>query len=249
MVIEDEYYIKKKKKFLRDFDDRLKAVNVFLNKKYDIKEAEDLIEDMKQEFENMIPDIPFIGGQKNPTTLVLVKCISDLAVFRILEKAGYSYDEIGAFHYNYSMKIHEERKAILEKAGRDSSQYPFEAAYKDYQKTLCENTLKKTYPHDFVMEYVQGDDKTFDWGWDIHECAVQKAYKEFGDEKYLPFICLGDHYEAEGLGFGFNRTQTLGFGAPLCDHRFVKNIKTTSAWPPYYLKEFNNEYFRENKNK
>ncbi len=244
MVIKDEYYIKKKKKFMRDFDDRLNAVNLFLNEKYDMKEAEERINAMKLEFEKMIPDIPFIGGQKNPLTLVLIKCISDLAVFRVLEKAGYSFDEIGEFHYNYSMKIHEDRKEILEKAGRDSSQYPFEAAYKDYQKTLCENTSKKTYPSDFVLEYIPGDDTTFDWGWNIHECAVQKAYIKFGDEKYLPLICLGDYYEAEGLGFGFSRTQTLGFGASLCDHRFVKNFKTPSAWPPNDLKEFNDEYFK-----
>lgn len=246
MVIEDEYYIKKKKKFLRDFDNRLNAVTIFLNKKHDMKESEVLIKEMIDEFEKMIPDIPYIGGQKNPTTLILVKCISDLAVFRVLERAGYKFDEIGRFHYNYSMKLHEERKTILEKAGRDSSQYPFEPAYKDYQKTLCKNTSKKTYPSDFVMEYVSGDNKSFDWGWNISECAVQKAYKKFGDEKYLPFICLGDHYEAEGLGFGFSRTQTLGFGASLCDHHFVKNYKTPPAWPPNNLKEFNDKFFKGN---
>lgn len=246
MEVKNEYYIKKKNKFMRDFDDRLHAVKYFLLQKYDMKEAEEFINNMKVEFEKMIPDIPFIGGQKNPTTLILVKCISDLAVFRVLERADYDFIEIGAFHYNYSMKMHEERKAVLEKTGRDSSQYPFEAAYKDYQKTLCENTLSKTYPYDFVMEYVLGDDKTFDWGWNIHECAVQKAYKKFGDEKYLPFICLGDHYEGEGLGFGFSRTQTLGFGAPFCDHRFIKNSKTPSAWPPYNLKEYNEKYFKRN---
>jgi hypothetical protein len=37
---------------------------------------------------------------------------------------------------------------------------------------------------------------------------------------------LEDHYEAEALGFGFSRTQALGLGAPLCDHRFIKNKKT-----------------------
>jgi len=245
MVIEDNYYMKKKKKFMKDFDDRLNSVNFFLKKRHAMNETEDLIKSMKREFEKLIPDIPFIGGQNNPTTLVLIKCISDLAVFRVLEKVGYSFEEIGAFHYNYSIKLHEERKLILEKAGRDSSQYPFEAAYKDYQKILCENTLKRIYPYDFVMEYVSGDGRTYDWGWDIYECAVQKAYEKFGSKKYLPFICLGDHYEAEGLGFGFSRTQTLGFGAPKCDHRFIKNAKTPSAWPPHELLEFNKEYFTE----
>ncbi len=113
----------------------------------------------------------------------------------------------------------------------------------DYQKTLTEETQKKLYPDDWVMDFIEGDGKNFVWGWDIHECGVQKAYKKLGEEKYLPFICLGDYYEAEGLGFGFNRDQTLGFGAPLCTHRFVKDYKTPRAWPPDDLKEFNANFF------
>ena len=50
------------------------------------------------------------------------------------------------------------------------------------------NRLKKEYADDWVMEFVDGDGKDFDWGWDIHECGIQKAYKKFGGEKYLPFI-------------------------------------------------------------
>ena len=58
-------------------------------------------------------------------------------------------------------------------------------------------------------------------------------------------MCLGDHYEAEGLGFGFSRTQAIGFGAPICTHRFVKNYQTPNAWPPYELEEFDIKYFQE----
>ena len=115
----------------------------------------------------------------------------------------------------------------------------------DYQKTLTEETQKKLYPDDWVMDFVERDGDSFEWGWDITECGVQKAFKKLGDEKYLPFICLGDHYEAEGLGFGFSRTQALGFGAPLCTHRFVKNYKTPRAWPPDDLEEFNAEFFQK----
>jgi hypothetical protein len=66
-----------------------------------------------------------------------------------------------------------------------------------------------------------------------------------GGEKYLPLICLGDFYEAEGLGFGFSRTESLGFGGKKCTHRFVKNAKSPKAWPPYDLKEFNQEFWSE----
>ena len=243
--IVDDYYIRKKSKFMRSFNERLAVVNEELCKKFDNKKSEEIISQMKAEFEKILPDIPYIGGQKNPTTLVLVKCVSDLAIFRILEKIGFSFREIGEFHYNYVMAAIKLRKEALEKAGRDSSQYPFDPVYMDYQKKLTEETQMKLYPGDWVMDFVEGDGDSFEWGWDITECGVQKAYTKFGGEKYLPFICLGDHYEAEGLGFGFSRTKALGFGAPICTHRFVKSYKTPSAWPPEELEEFDPKYFQE----
>jgi len=243
--IVDDFYVRKKSKFMRSFDERLAVVNEELCKNFDNKKSEELINQMKAEFEKILPDIPYIGGQKNPTTLVLVKCVSDLAIFRTLEKIGFSFREIGEFHYNYVMAALKLRKEALEKAGRDPSQYPFDSVYMDYQKKLTEETQLKLYPGDWLMDFVEGVGDSFEWGWDIQECGVQKAFKKFGDEKYLPFICLGDHYEAEGLGFGFSRTQALGFGAPFCTHRFVKNYKTPSAWPPEELEEFDIKYFQE----
>jgi len=243
--IVDDFYIRKKSKFMRSFDERLSVVSEELQKKFDIKKSEELMGQMRAEFEKILPDIPYIGGQKNPTTLVLVKCMSDLAIFRTLKKIGFSFREIGEFHYNYVIAAHNLRKEALEQAGRDPSEYPFDPVYMDYQKKLTEETQMKLYPDDWVMDFVEGDGDSFEWGWDITECGVQKAFKKLGDEKYLPFICLGDFYEAEGLGFGFSRTQALGFGAPICTHRFVKNYKTTRSWPPDDLQEFNAEFFQD----
>ncbi len=243
--IVENFYIKKKSKFMRSFDERLAVVSDELRKKFDNKKSEELMSQMKAEFEKILPNIPYIGGQKNPTTLVLVKCMSDLAIFHTLEKIGFSFREIGEFHYNYVLAANKLRKEALKKAGRDPSNYPFDPVYMDYQKKLTEETKLKLYPDDWVMEFVEGEGDTFEWGWDIAQCGVQKAFKKLGDEKYLPFICLGDFYEAEGLGFGFSRTQALGFGAPLCTHRFVKNYKTPRAWPPDNLEEFDSKFFQD----
>jgi hypothetical protein len=230
---------------MRSFDERLVVVSEELQKKFGDKKSEELLNQMKEEFEKILPDIPYIGGQKSPLTLVLVKCMSDLAIFRTLEKIGFSFREIGEFHYSYVLAAQKLRKEALEKAGRDPSEYPFDPVYMDYQKKLTEDTQMNLYPDDWVMNFVERDGDSFEWGWDITECGVQKAFKKLGDEKYIPFICLGDHYEAEGLGFGFSRTQALGFGAPICTHRFVKKYKTPRAWPPDDLEEFNNKFFQE----
>lgn len=241
--IKKDYYVKKKEKIMHQFEDRLIHVQELLKKNPNEEEVDITINKVKEEFNKILPEIPYLGGQKNPLTQVLVKCLSDLAIFRTLEKKGLSFQEIGEFHYNYVIRSHKSRKQVLERMGRDPSSYPFEPEYVDYQKKLTEETQKRTYPEDWVMDFVEGDGKTFDWGWDVHECAVQKAYKKLGDKKYLPLICLGDFYEAEGLGFGFSRTQTLGFGGQKCTHRFVKNYKTPKAWPPYDLIEFNPDFW------
>ena len=243
--IVDDFYVRKKSKFLKSFDERLTVVNEELRKKFDNNKSEELINQMRAEFEKILPDIPYIGGQKSLLTLVLVKCMSDLAIFRTLEKIVFSFRKIGEFHYNYVLAAQKLRKKALEKAGRDPSEYPFDTVYMDYQKKLTEDSQLNLFPDDWVMDFVEGDGKSFEWGWDITECGVQKAFKKLGDEKYLPFICLGDFYEAEGLGFGFSRDQTLGFGAPLCTHRFVKNYKTPRAWPPDDLEEFNGKFFQD----
>lgn len=241
----EDFYIKKKAKFMKSFDERLESVKEELIKRFDDNKSADLITQMKGEFENILPNIPYIGGQKNPTTLVLAKCISDLAVFLVLEKNGLNFNEIGEFHHRYVLRVQNNRKEILESGGRNPSEYPFDPVYVDYQRKLTEETQLKLYPDDWVMDFVQGDGETFEWGWNIYECGVQKAYKKLGGEKYLPLICLGDFYEAEGLGFGFTRTETLGFGAEKCTHRFTRTVKTPKAWPPFDLKEFNSDYWEK----
>jgi hypothetical protein len=51
-------------------------------------------------------------------------------------------------------------------------------------------------------------------------------------------MCLADFAQANVYGFGFTRTQTVGNGASVCDHRFLKNGTNPRAWPPDGLPEF-----------
>lgn len=55
---------------MKSFNERLAVVNEELSKKFDNQKSEELISQKKAEFEKILPDIPYIGGQKNPLTLV-----------------------------------------------------------------------------------------------------------------------------------------------------------------------------------
>lgn len=198
---------------------------------------------MKMEYEKLIPEIPYIGGNKNYRNAILVGCISSLSIFRILEKEGFTLRDIGEFYYELCDINNKIRKNGMEKSGKDPANYPFELDYIKSIKQRYEPSKQKNYPDDWVRDFVESDGKTFDWGLNIYECGIHKVFKRLDAEKYVPIFCVGDFSEANILGFGFFRTQTLGFGAPMCDHRYIKNYKTPRGWPPDDLPEFNENAF------
>lgn len=236
-VVKD-YYIKRKAKLLKDFDSNIKVAREILRKRFNDTKIDGLFEQMGKEYERLIPEIPYIGGQKNSFTTLLIGGISNLAMFRTLENEGFTYSDIGEFYYEYRDIYNKIRKNTLKKIGKDPTNYPFESEYIDYVKKLCEETQKRKYPDDWIGDYIEGDGNSFEWGFNFHQCGIHKVFKRLGAEKYVAFLCLSDFSEANILGFGFKRTRTLGNGSPLCDHRYVKNYKTPRAWPPDNIEEF-----------
>lgn len=236
-VIKD-YYVKRKKKMMEIFSEELEVPRNLLKRKFNEAKVNEMFNQMKSEYEKIIPEIPYIGGTENLFTGILVHGMFCLAIFRILEKEGFTLRDIGEFYYEYCDILHNIRKKSLEKIGQDPAQFPFESAYKDNAKKLCDRLKLRNYPDDWVGDYVEGDGRTFEWGLNFHECGLYKVFKRLDAEKYVPFFCLADFSEANILGFGFSRTQTLGFGAPMCDHRYVKNYNTPRGWPPDDLPEF-----------
>ena len=232
-----DYYIRRKKKLIEDFGKHIKGVRLLFAEKFDDAKLKQILINMKTEFENLIPEIPYIGGKKNPNTLFLIKGISNLAIFRILEKEGLTYRQIGEFYYEFIDGFNRIRKKRLEKIGKNPALYPFETEYVNYIKDFAETSQKRNYPDDFVFNYVEGDGNSFEWGIDYSECGLVKLFKKLGATKFMPLLCLSDFSEANIFGYGFSRTQDLGHGAPMCDHRFIKNSKTPRAWPPENLPE------------
>ncbi|MFX1593875.1 MAG: L-2-amino-thiazoline-4-carboxylic acid hydrolase [Promethearchaeota archaeon] len=234
----NDYYVKRKPKLMKDFSNHIKFATDILKRKFSEDKINEIFNQMKVEYEKIIPEIPYIGGGKNPFSSLLVDGLSSLAMFRVLEKEGFTLRDIGEFYYEFRDIMNTIRKKNLEKIGKDPAQYPFETAYVDFAKKLCETSKLRKYPEDWVGDYVEGDGKTFEWGFNFQECGIHKVCKRLDAERFAPLYCLADFSEANILGFGFSRTQTLGFGASMCDHRYVKNYKTPRGWPPDDLPEF-----------
>ena len=218
------YYIKNKVKLMKDFSKYISSIRRLLAEKFEDAKLDKIIEQMTEEFESLIPKIPYIGGDKNFfLTSVMIQDISNLAIFWTLEKEGFSYREIGEFFYKLIDGDLRLEKEHLEKNGIDPAQKPFELI--NQMKPMIELTQKRTFPFDWVIDYVEGDGISFDYGLDFSECGVYKIYKELGAEKYLPLRCMIAMRESTIFGYGIFRTQTLPNGAPSCDYRWVKKLK------------------------
>ena len=204
-----DYYVKRKPKLMKDFSKQIEVTRDMLRRKLSEAKINEMFNQMKTEYEKIIPEIPYIGGTKNPFTSLLVGGISSLAMFYVLEREGFKLRDIGEFYYEFRDINNAIRKRSLEKIGKDPAQYPFESTYIDYIKKLCETSKLRNYPDDWVADYVEGDGKTFEWGFNFHECGLHKVLKRLDAEKFVHLFCLGDFSEANILGFGFTRIQTL----------------------------------------
>jgi len=232
------YYVKKKRTLLNRFEELKPLIGNLVKNKYSELEFEDLFTRFKVDFAGLIPEIPYIGGPTNSYSFFLLDSAQVLAMIRVLEKIGLKYFEIGKFVYEFYENFYKDKKEKLEKVGQDPAERIFEKDYIDYLEVLGKKSQEREYQYDYVFEFIRGDGVDFDYGFNYKECGMHKFFKKLGFEKYTPLICLGDFADANICGFGLRRTQTVANGAPLCDHRYIKNLKTERAWPPDNVEEF-----------
>ena len=226
---EREYYIKKKKLLLRQFDFATSIAKEAIEDYFGELKTKELLSSARQDFEMLIPQIPYVGGNENRLTGPLVNSALILPLIRAFNQKGLSFDEIGNITYN----IFEAFFAII-----PPEEDIFTEEYMSKVREDAERSKLREYPGDWVFDYVEGDGKTFTFGINYHECGVYKFYKSQGLEKYMPIVCIADFAQAKAYGYGLWRTQNIANGSSICDFRYVKDGTSARAWPIYDLPEF-----------
>ena len=237
--LKTDFYIRRKSRLIGLFKENLKVAKQLLLEKFNEDKVDSLLANVIKEYDKILPEAQYIGGNKNPFTSYIVGAVEIFSIVRILEHEGIPYQEIGEFIFRYNEILNEKREENLRKVGQSHSDQIFTSDYIKFMKDFARNSQEKTYSGDWVLEFIDGDGQPFTYGYNFTQCGNNELAKKLGMEKYMPFICLGDFTEATAAGFGFTRTQTLGNGAPFCDHRYIKGSSTPRAWPPEQLEEFN----------
>lgn len=215
-------YAPEKKRLLKDFDKMVKYMEGVVESRYSEDFTRIVIPEIRQEYEALIPQIPYIGNKK-PFKQWLLATAQFLAVYRVLKRHGNSVEEVGRIGYDTTEQMLDTHpKFVLRLFGRAT----FSKKRLETARIYAEESQKREYPGDYLFEFVEGDNESFDFGIDYLECASLKFLAVQDALELAPYICATDILQSERFGWGLTRTMTLAEGGEKCNFRFKKGGKT-----------------------
>jgi hypothetical protein len=224
----ETHYETQKTKLLLDFKKTLQRMTGFFDSYFQDLQTYLLIDEFLNEYETLIPRLPYIGGESNLSNRDLIQSTWALAIYRVLRRRGKSVEEVGGL-------IYKSREALIvtfpKVLIRFYSWYRFTSFFKNKWRKFTLETQEREHPDNFVMTFVEGDGKEFDYGYDYSECAILKFFESQGAPELLPYICATDIPVSKALNLGLKRTTTLALGGEKCDFRFKRGRETQEKWP------------------
>jgi hypothetical protein len=220
----NNYYIDKEKKLMNDLSDKIKVFQPVLKTYQTEKEIDKVIEETTSEFKNIIPQIPYIGGDANSLTEDLEQAAMVLAFYRVESRHGMTVDDVGTI---VNIAIENELKKYPKWLLRATSAKYFTKKYINELKNAAIASQKRTYEGGWVFTFIAGDGKTFDYGYNYTECGIANFLNVQGASDLTPYLCNLDNLYSKYMDEGLTRTTTLGEGGPYCDFRFkrVRNVR------------------------
>jgi len=223
-----ENYVSRKPKLLRDFDRSLARVRrLLLVARFGEDQARDLIRTSREEYEILIPQIPYLGD-KNIDLFFLFPAIRYLAIYRTLQRQGWTLEDAGELIRAISET---EFKAIPRFVHRLIVYILFSRWFIGRLKKYAAESKERKYSGGYVLNYVEGNGQDFDFGIDWIECGFCKFLCAQNAMGLAPYVCAADKAASEMMGWGLTRTMTLGEGREKCDFRFKKGGRTNVTLP------------------
>ena len=222
-----QYYLEHKKQYLKDFDRIFKSAYPVLVSHFGSEQAPLLRADARQKFEDLLPQLPYLGGEKPFTDFVMFTAMT-LAFYRASLARGKSLEQFAIILYQLEKEYLESTPKFLL---RIFGPRTFGNRYLNKVRQRAVETQQRQYPENYVFEFVEGDGINFDYGIDYLECGACKFLESQNASELAPYICPADVLYSELLGWGLSRTQTIAEGADRCDFRFKKGERTNVAVP------------------
>lgn len=220
------YYVKHKRRILWELSLVSKSARPVIGEYFD-ERADILLAEARREFEDLIPQLPYVGGIQ-PFTEFVVFTGMFLALYRVSKGRGKTIEQTGEMIFKSGEAFLKFFPSFLL---RQLIPVNFSRRYIDRIRKGAVESQERRYPDGNVLSFVEGDGRNFDYGVDYLECASCKFFAKQGASEIAPYLCPVDILYSEALGWGLTRTMTLAEGAPKCDFRFKRGGKTNVAVP------------------
>jgi hypothetical protein len=219
----DAYYTSRKPLLMLGFDWAARKTRNVGGRRYGRKFTDAIAAEARQEYESLIPQLPYIGGRRNPHTQLIIAAAMFLALYKPLKAHGKPVEEIGAL-------VYEAVEAFYSSLPRFSLRLYGRLYFTRYtlrraRKRALESQ-KRQYSDDWVFTVIEGDGEEFDWGVDYVECGICKFFHAQGADEFVPYMCQLDFLASDWFGWGLVRTTTIAQGAERCDFRFKRGPGT-----------------------
>ena len=214
-----------------------KSTKRVLAQRFGEKRAATLAGRIQSKYQTLAGGAPYIGGPENMFTEWLQYAVYFLAVYRVIGTKFLRQEETGRVFFDIYRDMADHPAWLLYLVGA----VKYRSSYVEKMRRAAALSQKRRFPGDWVLEFVEGDGKEFDWGLDITECGICKYYQAQGVPHLTPYVCLGDYVVSEAFDRGLVRQETLAEGAARCDFRYKKGRPTyvhplRDGWPPKFTK-------------
>jgi len=217
------YYNSRKGRLLKEFDRTFVLIKQSLEARYSEKFVSIFQRETRQEFEKLIPEIPFIkGGRARMLNAFLLITAQELAVYKAMNKQGKPPEEAWELcHRALRLRVAEIphwKRWLLKKLMFSNLVKRIMAKRAKQQETTCFG--------DFEIRYLFSEEGDFDVGVNYLQCGNYHFALKHGGEAFAPYICMTDIVLSDAMGWGLTRTQTLADGCDYCDFRMKSGAVT-----------------------
>jgi hypothetical protein len=227
------YYSAQAHRLLRSFDRAARYFRKALSSHHLDQSPDRTIQEARQAFQDLIPQIPYIGGRKNSLTRILIGCTMTLALYRVLKRQGMNVEEISQIVVEIEAhRVRAYPSFVLRLLGK---YLHLPIGKRRIKKMMVDDSRRHPYPEGWVATFVEGDGIAFDFGIDYTECALCKFYHRQEADDLTRYVCLIDFVQQRAMDAGFFRTTTLAEGGPRCDFRWKRGRETRAAWSPPWV--------------
>lgn len=194
----------------------MKAADKVITKRYKKDFSNQINHIAREEFEKLIPEIPYTGGKKNFFSDLQIKAAVILALYRALKNKGITLEDYSSIledlTYTYMNSFPSLARKLMGKLWMG----------KLFQKIMIKHakiSQKRKYKDDFVFEVVSGNEE-FKWGINYIECGITKFYSKQNERELAKLACVLDYLMFPAIGVKLERKGTIANGCELCDFRF-----------------------------